>query len=85
MPGLATTWALLARPPSRLLLLGAATAVVIELPAALLLARAGGVECRRGCSTEQDLLQGLCFLALPLTLISLLAVAGASGRRRGRL
>ena len=85
LPALVTTWAVLAGPPSRLLLVLAATAVVTEVPAAFLLAAAGGVECPRGCSTEQDLLQGLCFLGLPLTLICLLAAAGLSGRRRGRL
>jgi hypothetical protein len=85
LPALATTWAVLARPPSRLLVGLAAATVVIELPAAFLLAGAGGVECPRGCSTEQDLLQGLCFLGLPLTLICLLVAAGLSGRRRGRL
>ena len=78
------TWAVLASPPSRLLVLLAAATVVIEIPAALLLAGAGGVDCTRGCSTGQDLLMGLCFLGLPLTLICLLAAAGLSGRRRGR-
>ena len=85
LPALATTWAVLARPPSSLLVALAVTAVVIEVPAAFLLAGAGGVDCSRGCGTEQSLLLGLCFLGLPLTLICLLAAAGLSGRRRGRL
>ncbi len=85
LPAVATTWAVLARPPYRLLMALAATAVAIEIPAAFLLANAGGVDCSRGCDTGQSLLLGLCFLGLPLTLICLLAAAGLSGRRRGRM
>jgi hypothetical protein len=85
LPAVATTWAVLARPPAHLLAGLAATAVATEVPAALLLAGAGGVDCSRSCGTGQSLLLGLCLLGLPLTFICLLAAAGLSGRRRGRL
>ena len=75
---------MLSRPGSRLLVALAVTAVLAELPAVMLLAGAGGVECPGGCSAAQDLLLGLCFLALPLTLCSLLVAAGLSTSRSRR-
>ena len=75
---------MLSRPASRLLVALAVTVVVAELPVIMLLPAAGGVGCPRGCSTAQDLLLGLCFLALPLTLCSLLVAAGLSTSRRRR-
>lgn len=82
LPALACTWAMVARPPSRLLLALTALAVAAEVPVALALSNAGGIECPRRCSTEQDLLQGLFFIALPLTVGCLLVAAALSAKRR---
>lgn len=63
------------RPGPRTALVLAFAVALLMLPAGILLVEAGGIECPRGCSAWNDLLQGLFFLGIPLSALVLLAWA----------
>jgi len=60
----------------------AAVALLLEVPAGLLLTELGGIECPTRCGTGQDVAQGLFFLGFPLTVLVLLVAALLSRARR---
>ena len=57
------------RPLPRTALVLSFAIALLMLPAGLLLADAGGIECPRGCSAGHDLLQGLFFVGIPLSAL----------------
>jgi len=84
IPALVMVMIAATRPSPRQALLLAIVAAALAAPSAMLLVDAGGIECPRGCSPEQDALQSLVFLAIPLTVILLVVWAGAMAwRSRG--
>ena len=76
---------LVVRPGIVASLVVAVVAALLEAPAIALLSSAGGLECPRGCSDAQDLLQVLVFFGLPGLVVVGLAwalVAALRGRAR---
>jgi hypothetical protein len=76
----------LLKPGPRVALAAAGIVVVLEVAAGALLSGAGGIECPRGCRTDQSIYSYAFFLVLPAAFLALVGRAAygvITARRRG--